>query len=229
MMHAQVTGSDLSGGRRRPPGFVACGFVALACLLGSHAAEVKAGLVINAQQSGTNVVATLTGTFNFSIVASATVPFAARQAVESGTSITNGFYFSQNAQISGWRRNSSSVSVPFTSFGTITGGTVAANSFTLGSTPVLLTYTGGTSGSLFMNSAYAGQSLNYSMTFLNRTMQSMGLDNYGTYVFTFGTGGTTDTVTVNLVNPVPEPSSCAMAVAGVVCGGFSLWRRRRRA
>ena len=28
---------------------------------------------------------------------------------------------------------------------------------------------------------------------------------------------------------VPEPSTCAMALAGLACGGFSIWRRRKRA
>jgi formylglycine-generating enzyme required for sulfatase activity len=31
------------------------------------------------------------------------------------------------------------------------------------------------------------------------------------------------------VAPVPEPSTYAMAFAGLACGGFSVWRRRRRA
>jgi hypothetical protein len=29
--------------------------------------------------------------------------------------------------------------------------------------------------------------------------------------------------------PVPEPSTYAMAFAGIACGGFSMWRRRKRA
>ena len=28
---------------------------------------------------------------------------------------------------------------------------------------------------------------------------------------------------------VPEPSTYAMALAGLACGGFSIWRRRKRA
>lgn len=27
---------------------------------------------------------------------------------------------------------------------------------------------------------------------------------------------------------VPEPATCAMALAGIACGGFSVWRRRKR-
>jgi hypothetical protein len=31
------------------------------------------------------------------------------------------------------------------------------------------------------------------------------------------------------VNAVPEPSTCVMALAGLACGGYSVWRRRTRA
>ena len=31
------------------------------------------------------------------------------------------------------------------------------------------------------------------------------------------------------ITGVPEPSTCAMALAGIACGGFSMWRRRKRA
>ena len=34
---------------------------------------------------------------------------------------------------------------------------------------------------------------------------------------------------IGVTSPVPEPSTCAMALAGLVCGGFSMWRRRKRA
>lgn len=31
------------------------------------------------------------------------------------------------------------------------------------------------------------------------------------------------------IRAVPEPSTCIMALAGLACGGFSVWRRRKRA
>ncbi len=31
------------------------------------------------------------------------------------------------------------------------------------------------------------------------------------------------------VMAVPEPTPCAMALAGLACGGYSIWRRRKRA
>jgi hypothetical protein len=36
-------------------------------------------------------------------------------------------------------------------------------------------------------------------------------------------------VTQGYVATVPEPSTCAMALAGLACGGYSMWRRRKRA
>lgn len=35
--------------------------------------------------------------------------------------------------------------------------------------------------------------------------------------------------TRDLISEVPEPSAYAMALAGLACGGFSMWRRRKRA
>lgn len=33
----------------------------------------------------------------------------------------------------------------------------------------------------------------------------------------------------HVLTAVPEPSACAMGLAGIACGGFSMWRRRKRA
>jgi hypothetical protein len=43
------------------------------------------------------------------------------------------------------------------------------------------------------------------------------------YAATFGGG-----LSVGVV-AVPEPSTCVMALAGLACGGYSIWRRRKRA
>jgi hypothetical protein len=37
------------------------------------------------------------------------------------------------------------------------------------------------------------------------------------------------TIRYSFVAAVPEPSTCAIALAGLACGGFSMWRRRKRA
>lgn len=43
--------------------------------------------------------------------------------------------------------------------------------------------------------------------------------------------GEGDTIpgTRDLISEVPEPSTYAMAIAGLACGGFSMWRRQKRA
>ncbi|MFM9059260.1 MAG: PEP-CTERM sorting domain-containing protein [Planctomycetaceae bacterium] len=45
------------------------------------------------------------------------------------------------------------------------------------------------------------------------------------YVYAATNGG----VSIAAINPVPEPSTYAMALAGLACGGFAMRRRRRRA
>ena len=41
--------------------------------------------------------------------------------------------------------------------------------------------------------------------------------------------GHTDQAATFTVSAVPEPSTYAMALAGLACGGYSMWRRRKRA
>ena len=38
-----------------------------------------------------------------------------------------------------------------------------------------------------------------------------------------------DDLIANGTVPVPEPSTCIMALAGLACGGYSMFRRRKRA
>lgn len=53
-------------------------------------------------------------------------------------------------------------------------------------------------------------------------------DLVSTGTFTFSTEPDNDSV-FRVQAVVPEPSTCAMALAGIACGGFSMWRRRKRA
>ncbi len=76
--------------------------------------------------------------------------------------------------------------------------------------------------------------------FFNETIDLTGAayQDLATITFRFyGTSPSTSSIlyydAVNLngsvVNAVPEPSTYAMALAGLACGGFSTWRRRKRA
>jgi len=49
---------------------------------------------------------------------------------------------------------------------------------------------------------------------------------FGTAIAGYSTGADIDDVSLTL-SPVPEPSTCVMALAGLACGGYSLFRRRR--
>jgi hypothetical protein len=42
-----------------------------------------------------------------------------------------------------------------------------------------------------------------------------------------GSAVTLDNFEINGTVPVPEPSTCAMALAGLACGGSVVFRRRR--
>jgi hypothetical protein len=42
-----------------------------------------------------------------------------------------------------------------------------------------------------------------------------------------GSAVTLDNFSINDTVPIPEPSTCAMALAGLACGSYSLLRRRR--
>ena len=42
-------------------------------------------------------------------------------------------------------------------------------------------------------------------------------------------GNSTNTILFDNITAVPEPSTTAMALAGLACGGYSLFRRRKRA
>ena len=42
-------------------------------------------------------------------------------------------------------------------------------------------------------------------------------------------GNSTNTILIDNIAAVPEPSTYAMALAGLACGGYSMWRRRNRA
>jgi hypothetical protein len=77
-------------------------------------------------------------------------------------------------------------------------------------------------GDLFLPQGYtSGSPLSGSFQFLNQTVASMGIvDTPNAFVLTNG-----DTVAVG----VPEPSTYAMALAGLACGGYTMFRRRNRA
>ena len=69
----------------------------------------------------------------------------------------------------------------------------------------------------------ANQALSGVSTWSGATLESMGITP-GTYTWTMGS----DSFVIQAVG-VPEPSTYAMALAGLACGGYLVRRRRRRA
>ena len=120
---------------------------------------------------------------------------------------------------------------PYTNFGlTIgVGGTNPNASFSLtllsGSSDVIATYGGATNGLTSPTPVV-----------VNLSRDSTGTGDYSSVASVFLSWNDSmsppNTVTVGslvAVTPVPEPAIHAMALAGLACGGFSMWRRRRRA
>jgi len=71
--------------------------------------------------------------------------------------------------------------------------------------------------------------------YVNQTINAY--DTAGTLQYSFSTGAGTsnrpryvafDVPGSGFNQVVPEPSTCAMALAGIACGGYSMWRRRKR-
>ena len=69
-----------------------------------------------------------------------------------------------------------------------------------------------------------GDAINTSATFTGQSFASLGLTPNSSFSWTYGI----DTVEI-MVAAVPEPSTCAMALAGIACGGYLVRRRRKRA
>jgi hypothetical protein len=81
---------------------------------------------------------------------------------------------------------------------------------------------------IYLPSTYvSGSALSASDTFANTTIAALGLTP-GTYTYTWGTGDSAGSLTVN-IGSVPEPSSLTMAATALgLCGGLGFSRRRNR-
>jgi hypothetical protein len=209
-----------------------------AVVLVALVAESRAAVVIDIFPDGSNVMATVSGAFNLD------VDGRGSQSIGAGSYVTGGGGTAQNSV--GFDQVSGNIAAFFwngTNVGTPPAGSWGSGA-QLFSAATLNSLTGverlwiqwpGADGNRaptfrIAESYLSNTPISGSWTIANKTMTDLRIDNYGSYVFTFGTT-TTDTVTVNLLdaNPVPEPSTYAMALAGLACGGYLLRRRRKQA
>jgi hypothetical protein len=83
----------------------------------------------------------------------------------------------------------------------------------------------GNQGSIAVPNSYAsGSALSGTATYSNTTLATLGLTP-GLYMYTWGSGASADSATVDIVASTPEPGSCWTALSG---GLFLAALRRRR-
>ena len=181
---------------------------ALACL--PHAA--KADIVLNIQEQGPDVVAVFSGSINLTNALSGG-SVSGSSTLMAPTNMQ--FYsFSDSAKVYGV----TGISRPLFGTGGVTVGTSRTGD-SFGFMPIgpyLIFYV--------PNGYVSSNPLSGTATWANATLASLGITS-GTYSIT----GVNNTVTINAAAPVPEPSTYAMALAGLACGGYTMFRRRKRA
>jgi hypothetical protein len=192
-------------------------FVLAAAALGLAVGTARAGVIINVDEVGNDVVATGSGSIDltgltfagtFSGSATGTQPNIANITVGPNGSISADGYLGATGP---------------TSFGT--GGGVASS---FGSGDLLGVQ--GNVGGIFVPVGYhSGDPLSATDTYSGQTFASLGLTP-GTYKYTWGTGVHADFLTVQIgpaVAAVPEPSTLAGAAVGIALALGWAWRRRR--
>jgi hypothetical protein len=211
--------------------------IAAACVVaGSVTSAASAAIVINIQQVGSDVVADLSGSFNTLTAGSSTNTnlgpnYSIRGGDKSNAANIITFAGSDPSALSAVRFDGTLTSSPSsaTAWGTVAGtfkSTTTQTTLT-GPSRFWFDWTGGLTptprvhfGGAFFNGAVSG-----SMTFLNETMETLALTNYGSFVYTFGGN---QTVTVNLINPTPVVIPGAGLAGLATLGLAGLARRRRR-
>lgn len=181
-------------------------FVCVVLAFGSWM-PARASVIININQSGNNVVAVANGSLNL-----AGLSFIANGSIQSIINAFNGsLYLGGTAVISNADVYTGASNI--TSFGSALG--VIPNS--VSGSPIGLS-----SGSIRVPTGYvSGTQISSTAQWNNRTLVSMGLTP-GQYVSTWSN----DSVTVNIVDAVPEPSSMALVALGSLALLFRCFRSR---
>lgn len=179
-----------------------------------------AGMIVNIEQQGSDVVASYSGSIDLTGIGFRTVPLSGpfnRIAASRGeVNFLNGA--ANRASLTSVGENPWTVAP--SAFGT--GNTFDADTVSVAAGNAF----GFQASGFFIESSYvSGTTISGSMTFENQTLASMGINaGVGIVNATFSSG---DTLTVNTA--VPEPTSVALLFTGVAgCVAAGGMRRRRR-
>ena len=195
----------------------------LFALIGNHS-TLRAALLINMVQSGSNVVATVSGSINS--WSGATYTGSNSAGVFSGVRPSGGTMIFGMSPLSGVTLlNVLYYSVPIfpTNFGT--GGSLIQASSSTASTTLLLRNI--TNQTIYIDPSYVlGTPMTGTLTWNNHSFASLGVTQ-GSYLW----GWTGDSVTLNIgavPSPVPEPGTWAAAALLAGTAGFIRWRKRAK-
>jgi hypothetical protein len=179
------------------------------CVLMSATTYVHSAVTITFQESGSDVVATSSGTINTGACSSLINGYASASSGVAPSSPSMGFGATGSSQtlcVTNLTPSSQFGSGSFTSSSTNSGASFFINS------------------SQFWgpNSFTSSTSFSGSMTFANRTLVGMGLT-LGNYTFTFANGSTSDTLTVRVIQPTPAPTIASVSPnTGSTAGGTAI-------
>jgi len=189
-------------------------FASMVLLLASQTTS-RAGVIINMEQIGPNVVATGGGSID-------TTDLTPVGTLSNSAFVFAAFPFGSYVSVGG------TTTVDQVAYGSITGpasfGSGDQHFATSGSGDVF-----GVIADLQLNlppGYISGSPLSATSTWSGESFSSLGLTP-GSYTWTWGTGAHADSFTLNIGVPVPEPTTLTMALfAGLAGIGARLWSRR---
>jgi hypothetical protein len=182
------------------------GFLAAGLLLAA-APAARGAFVMNISQSGTDVVATGSGTINTTALTYGGVSIPRGNSIQGSAA---GVFINPGVNYDLWNGFTGSTPNIFGSGPKVTTPTSSGDAVGVNGQPA----------NVFLADSYvSGAALSDSATWANASFASLGLTP-GTYVWTWGSGPTADSFTVNIV---PEPAS--LGLLGLCTAGLLLRKR----
>lgn len=200
--------AKLSTGRTGKTG-ISLGKILLVGGLMALATPARAALTIDIQQFGGDVVASASGSLDLSGLS----------LVTSSGSTSIALVYPSAGTIAVGTPGSSTVYTGFSTIGSLgSGGFTAANSYT-----GTLTEADKADGYIFLPHNYSsGTQLNGTATWTSTTLSTLGLTAGSSLVYSWSG----DSITVNVLTPVPEPAMAMLPAFGTLLL-LAIWQRRR--